>query len=120
MRRMSFQRSNSYWFQLMGKVLKGSDIVQENVYNMEAPVTPVTPVCAASFAALRDAVINGDACALDEEKKRELDRHIGKLAKAAQISYAKNTLQEDRIRGLLEINDEAKPRVLDAPRDPSS
>jgi hypothetical protein len=75
-----------------------------------APVTPVTPVCAAGFTALRDAIIDGDACALDEVDKQRLDRHIGKLAKAAQVSYAKNTLQEDRIRGLLKINDEAKPR----------
>jgi hypothetical protein len=51
-----------------------------------APVTPVTPVCATGFAALRDAIINGDACALDEVDKQKLDRHIGKLAKAAQVS----------------------------------
>lgn len=75
-----------------------------------APVTPVTPVCTASFAALRDAIVNGDACALDEVNKQKLDRHIEKLAKAAQISFARCTLQEDRIRDLLKINDEAKPR----------
>jgi hypothetical protein len=75
-----------------------------------APATPVTPVCAAGFAALRDAIINEDAYALDEVDKQKLDRHVGKLAKAAQITYAKNTLQEDRIRDLLKINDEAKPR----------
>jgi hypothetical protein len=75
-----------------------------------APITPVTPVCAASFAALRDAIVDGDACTLDEVNKQKLDRHIGKLAKAAQISYARCTLQEDRIRDLLKINDEAKSR----------
>jgi hypothetical protein len=75
-----------------------------------APATPVTPVCAAGFAALRDAIINEDAYTLDEVDKQKLDRHVGKLAKAAQITYAKNTLQEDRIRDLLKINDEAKPR----------
>jgi len=80
-----------------------------------APVTPVTPVCAAGFAALRDAIINRDACALDEVHKQKLDKYIGKLAKAAQISYAKNTLQEDRIRGLLKMNDEAKPRRSTTP-----
>jgi hypothetical protein len=58
-----------------------------------APITPVTPVCAASFAALRDAIINRDACALDEVNKQKLDGHIGKLAKAAQISYARTTIQ---------------------------
>jgi hypothetical protein len=77
---------------------------------LTAPVTPVTPVCAAGFVALRDAIINGDACALDEVDKQKLDRHVGKLAKAAQISFAKNTLQEERIQSLLKINDEAKPR----------
>ena len=75
-----------------------------------APITPVTPVCAASFAALRDAIVDGDACTLDEVNKQKLDRHIAKLAKAAQILYARCTLQEDRIRDLLKINDEAKPR----------
>ena len=70
----------------------------------------MTPVCAASFAALRDAIVDGDACTLDEANKQKLDRHIGKLAKAAQISYARCTLQEDRIRDLSKINDESKPR----------
>jgi hypothetical protein len=36
-----------------------------------------------------------------------MDRHMGKLAKDAQISDAKETLKEDRIRDLLEINEEA-------------
>jgi hypothetical protein len=85
--------------------------VQEDVLPpVAAPVTPVTPVCAASFAALHETIVKGDACALDEVNKQKLDRHVGKLARAAQISFAKNTLQEDRIRSLLKINDEAKLR----------
>jgi hypothetical protein len=47
-----------------------------------APVTPVTPVSAAGFAALQDTIIRGDTYALDEVNKRNLERHVGKLAKA--------------------------------------
>jgi hypothetical protein len=47
-----------------------------------APETPVTPVSAAGFAALQDTIIRGDSCALDEVNKRNLERHVGKLAKA--------------------------------------
>jgi hypothetical protein len=75
-----------------------------------APVTPVTPVSAAGFAALQDTIIRGDACALDEVNKRNLERHVGKLAKAGQVSLARTALQEDHIRFLLKTNDEAKPR----------
>lgn len=75
-----------------------------------APVTPVTPVSAAGFAALQDTIIRGDACALDEVNKRNLESHVGKLAKAGQVSLARTALQEDHIRFLLKTNDEAKPR----------
>lgn len=75
-----------------------------------APVTPVTPVSAVGFAALQDTIIRGDACALDEVNKQNLERHIGKLAKAGQVSLARAALQEDHIRFLLKTNDEAKPR----------
>ncbi|KAK3613255.1 hypothetical protein LTR56_027990 [Elasticomyces elasticus] len=72
------------------------------------PVTPVAPVSAASFAALQDTIIKGYACTLDEVNKQKFKRHTGKLAKAAQVSLARNALQEDHIRSLLKINDEAK------------
>jgi hypothetical protein len=87
-----------------------SDLAGVHAPSQLDDVTLVTPVCAAFFTALRDAIINGDACALDVVNKQKLDGHIGKLAKAAQISYARTTIQEDRIRSLLKINDEAKPR----------
>jgi hypothetical protein len=67
-------------------------------------------VSAAGFAALQDTIIRGDACALDEVNKRNLERHVGKLAKAGQVSLARTALQEDHIRFLLKTNDEAKPR----------
>jgi hypothetical protein len=75
-----------------------------------APETPVTPVSAAGFAVLQDTIIRGDSCALDEVNKRNLERHVGKLAKAGQVSLARTALQEDHIRFLLKTNDEAKPR----------
>jgi hypothetical protein len=75
-----------------------------------APVTPVTPVSAAGFAALQDTIIRGDACALDEVNKQNLERHVARLAKAGQVSLARTALQEDHIRFLLKTNDEAKPR----------
>lgn len=77
---------------------------------LAALVTPVTPVSASSFAALQDTIIRGDAWTLDEVNKQKLKRHIGKLAKAAQVFLARNALQEDHIRSSLKINDEAKPR----------
>ncbi|KAK4888829.1 hypothetical protein LTR27_012290 [Elasticomyces elasticus] len=77
---------------------------------LAAPVTLVAPVSAASFAALQDTIIRGNACTLDEVNKQKLKRHTGKLAKAAQVSMARNALQEDHIRSLLKTNDEAKPR----------
>lgn len=74
------------------------------------PVTPVTPVSAASFAVLQDTIIKRAARALDGVDQYELERHVGKLAKAAQVSMARNSLQKGHIRFLLKINDEAKAR----------
>ncbi|KAK3614338.1 hypothetical protein LTR56_027316, partial [Elasticomyces elasticus] len=51
-------------------------------------------------------IIKGDACTLDENFKR----HTGKLVKFAEVSLARNALQEDHIGPLLKINDEAKSR----------
>ena len=74
------------------------------------PVTPVTPVSAVSFAALQDAIIKRSARTLDEVDQKKLERHIGKLAKAAQVFMARTTLQENHIRFLLDVNDEAQTR----------
>lgn len=74
------------------------------------PVTPVTPVSAEAFTFLQDTIIKQDAQALDDVNKRRLERHLQKLAKAAQTSLARSALQEDQIRFLLKINDESKAR----------
>ena len=51
-----------------------------------------------------------DAYALDETRKQSLQRHVQKLANATQMSLAKGALQQDQIRFLITINDEAKAR----------
>lgn len=74
------------------------------------PVTPVTPVSAASFAVLQDTIIKRAARALDEVDRYELERHVANLTKAAQVSMARNSLQEGHIQFLLKVNNEAKAR----------
>jgi REP element-mobilizing transposase RayT len=59
---------------------------------------------------LRIMIIEQDASALDETSKRNLQRHLHKLAEATQLSLAKGSLQENHIRFLLTVNNEAKVR----------
>ena len=56
-------------------------------------------------------LIKQEACALnDEPSKQRLQRHVQKLASAAQISFAKQTLLQNQNRFLSKINNEAKVR----------
>lgn len=85
--------------------------VQDTVPTLvAAPVTPVTPVSAGGFMAIQETIIKDDASTLDDSNRQRVERHLGKLAKAAQISLARGALQEEHIRFLLQINDEAKAR----------
>jgi predicted LPLAT superfamily acyltransferase len=59
---------------------------------------------------LRNMIIEQDAGALIETNKRNLQRHLYKLAKAAQLSLAKGALQQNHIRFLQTVNNEAKVR----------
>jgi hypothetical protein len=52
--------------------------------------TPGTPVFPKALASLHD-MINRDALALKELSKQRLQRHMQKLASAAQVSYANYT-----------------------------
>jgi len=72
--------------------------------------TPVTPVSAEALMSLQNLIIKQDAHALDETSKQSLQRHVQKLVKAAQTSVAKGALQQDQIRFLTTINNEAKVR----------
>ncbi|KFY89000.1 hypothetical protein V500_06013, partial [Pseudogymnoascus sp. VKM F-4518 (FW-2643)] len=72
--------------------------------------TPVTPVSAEALMSLQSLIIQRDAHALDETSKQDLARHLQKFVNASQKSFAKGILQEDRIKFLTTINDEAKVR----------
>ncbi|KAF2871893.1 hypothetical protein BDV95DRAFT_474460, partial [Massariosphaeria phaeospora] len=76
----------------------------------QIPPTPVTPVSAEGLMFLQNLIIEQDAHALDEESKQSLQRHLLKFSKAAQLSFAKGALQQNHIRLLLKVNDEAKVR----------
>jgi hypothetical protein len=71
--------------------------------------TPVTPVTAEALTSLHN-LIQQDAHALDETSKQRLQRHVQKLASAAQISFAERALLQDQNRFLSRMNNEAKVR----------
>jgi len=76
---------------------------------LQTPITPVTPVTIEALTSLHN-LIKQEACALNEPRKQRLQRHVQKLASAAQISFAKQTLLQDQNRFLSKINNEAKVR----------
>jgi hypothetical protein len=71
---------------------KADDVNVKAYQRNEVPVTPVTPVSTEGCVSLRNVIIEQDAGALDETNKRNLQRHLHKLAKAAQLSLAKGAL----------------------------
>jgi predicted Fe-Mo cluster-binding NifX family protein len=72
--------------------------------------TPVTPVSEAALISLQDRILKCDAHALDDVSKENLNKHIQKITKAARVCLAKSAIQNDQIRFLLKINNEAKVR----------
>lgn len=73
------------------------------------PTTPVTPVTAEGFTMLHD-LIKRDVYASDEASRQRLERRVQKLASAAKISVAKQSLLQDHNRLLYNVNNEAKVR----------
>ncbi|KAI4106013.1 MAG: hypothetical protein L6R37_002376 [Teloschistes peruensis] len=73
---------------------------------LQAPTTPVTPVTIEALTSLHDLIRQE----LNEPSKDRIQRHVQKLASAAKISFAKQTLFQDRNRFLSKINNEAKIR----------
>ncbi|KAF2026431.1 hypothetical protein EK21DRAFT_92366 [Setomelanomma holmii] len=59
---------------------------------------------------LQNLIIEQDAYAPGEKSKQSLQRHLNKFSKAAQLSFAEGALQQNHIRLLLKVNDEAKVR----------
>ena len=70
------------------------------------PLTPVTPVTVEALTLLHDLIKKE----LDDPSKDRIQRHVQKLASAAKISFAKQTLFQDQNRFLSTINNEAKIR----------
>ena len=67
--------------------------LQSGLELYELPLrSPVTLVSAESFASLHKVVIQQDATSLNATSKEILQRHMHKLAKAAQMSFAKGSL----------------------------
>lgn len=74
------------------------------------PVTPTTPRTSEALVSLQNQIVKQYTHVLDEASKRRLHKHLGKFVNAAQICLVKGSLQQDRIRFLMKINDEAKTR----------
>ena len=70
------------------------------------PLTPVTPVTVEALTSLHDLIKKE----LNDPSKDRIQRHVQKLASAAKISFAKQTLFQDQNRFLSTINNEAKIR----------
>ena len=72
----------------------------------QTPITPVTPVTIEALTSLHNLIEQE----LDEQSKDSIQRHVQKLASAAKISFAKQTLFQDQNRLLSKMNKEAKVR----------
>jgi REP element-mobilizing transposase RayT len=81
----------------------------------EVPQTPVTPVSASGLMSLHNLIMKQDARTLDKMRRQDLQRHLQKYAKAAQVSFAKGALQQNHIQLLLKVNNEAKVRQSTKP-----
>ncbi|KAF1828123.1 hypothetical protein BDW02DRAFT_469233, partial [Decorospora gaudefroyi] len=71
--------------------------------------TPVTPVTTEALASLHH-LIKQDTCAFEKTHKQRLQKHVQKLASAAQISFAEGALLQRQNRFLSQRNKEAKVR----------
>ena len=76
---------------------------------LQTPTIPKTPVTTEALISLHN-LIKQEACALNRPDEQRIQRHVQKLASAAQISFAKQTLLQDQNRFLSKINNEAKVR----------
>ncbi|KIM93070.1 hypothetical protein OIDMADRAFT_138438, partial [Oidiodendron maius Zn] len=75
----------------------------------DVPPTPVTPVSVEGLVSLQN-LIKQDAHTLNKASIPRLERHVQKLANAAQASLAETTLLHDRTQMLIRMNNEAKVR----------
>ncbi|KAL8993512.1 MAG: hypothetical protein Q9188_007313 [Gyalolechia gomerana] len=75
---------------------------------LQTPITPVTPVTIEALTSLHNLIKQE----LNEPSKDRIQKHIQKLASAAKISFAKQTLFQGQNRFLSRIHNEAKVRRL--------
>jgi hypothetical protein len=93
-------------------VLRTDEIQIGSCYQDKVPqisVTPVTPASAEGLVSLQN-LIKQDAYTLNKASIQRLERHVQKLANAAQISFAKHDLLYDRNQMLIRMNNKAKVR----------
>ena len=91
------------------RTVVGSCPQVETLQMPTTPATPVTPFTTEALSSLHD-MIKQEACTLDGLNKQRLQRHIQKLASAAQGSFAKEALLQEQTRFLSNINNEVKAR----------
>ena len=77
---------------------------------LQVPVTPVTAVTPSTTEALISLhnLIKQETYTLDALNQQRLQKHVQKLASAAERSFAKETLLQEQTRFLSRINNEAK------------
>lgn len=73
------------------------------------PITPATPITTEGLLSLQN-LINSDADSLNETSRRRLQKHLQKFSNAAAMSFAERALQEEQIKFLHRVNNEAKSR----------
>ena len=98
------------------RVLRAQSIVPESdkmkvgsCQQDEVSQTSVTPVSAEGLTSLHN-LFKQDAHTLKETNIQRLQRHVQKLANAAQISFAELALLHDQNQFLTRMNNEAKVR----------
>jgi hypothetical protein len=90
-------------------VLRTNKIQIGMCYQNNILLTSVTPVSAEGLVLLQN-LIKQNAYTLNKASIQCLERHVQKLAYAAQISFAKHTLLYDQNQMLTRMNNKAKVR----------
>jgi DDE superfamily endonuclease len=90
-------------------VPRADEIKVGSCHQDEVPQTPITPVSAEGLTSLQN-LIKQDVYTLNGTSIQRLERHVQKLANAAQISFAERALLHDQNQILTRMNNEAKVR----------
>jgi hypothetical protein len=88
---------------------RSADKTMTDLSSQDVPQTPVIPVLAEDVTSLYNLIKQGVNTA-DGLNSRRLERHVRKLADAAQISITERALLHDQNQTLIRMNNEAKAR----------